>query len=133
MMKFVPASKVRELSEALFALSRPPSVRKPGEVTSAACAVRTDLKGDTWIELDDQREVYVHPVATLGEIPEILQPFIDAEEIPADTVQQLQALVDASRGTRIKVYPRFPQPFQDASLTYDQMIAAERLALPSFP
>lgn len=128
MRRFIPAAAGARLGEALQGLSRPLEVRMAGEVTTAMCAVRTDLKGDTWIELDDQREVYVNPQATLGEISQILQPFVDAGEVPPDTIMQLQALVDASRGTCIQIYPRFPQRFRDASLDYDQMIAAGRLA-----
>ena len=127
MTRYLRASRARDLSVALLALSRPPSVRQPGEVTAATCAVQEDLKGDSWLLLDDAREVYVHPEAELGEIPPILQPLIDAEFLPGNTIAVLQVALDAHRGGRLVVWDVIPAEIKTESKTKVQMIEEQRL------
>lgn len=127
MTRYVPASRAWDLSVALLALSRPHSIRLPGEVTAAAYAVVKDLKGDSWLLLDDEREVFVHPAAELGEIAPILQPLMDAGFLPANTIDLLQGALDEHRGGRLVVWSVIPAEIKAESKTKAWMIEDERL------
>lgn len=124
MTRYVLASRAWDLSVALLALSRPHSIRLPGEETAAACAVVMDLKEDSWLLLDDEREVFVHPAAELGEITPILQPLMAAEFLPANTIDLLQVALDDHRGGRLVVWSVIPDEIKA------QMIAEGRLNEP---
>ena len=94
---------------------------------------RLDTANAKWIEIDPARTVYVHPAAVLNDIADILQPFIDAGEIPADTNTQLEAYIETNRGGRIGVYAAFPQFFKDQAKTYTEMVAAGLFIPSSIP
>lgn len=130
MSDYFPATQSQALSNALLELSRPPSVRLPGEVTTALCACEEDLMGDTWVIIDRNKMVYVHPKAELGNIGKILQPFIDAGALPTDTNQVLADYVIASRGQRIRLWDVIPQLFKNQSLTREQIIEEGKLNAP---
>jgi hypothetical protein len=126
MTRYVPATKAAELSEALFALARPPAVRQAGEVTKAMCAVIQDLDGAAWILINDQKEVRVHEEAELNGIADLLRPWIGHGIEQAD-IDALEALVIASRGGRLIVYDAFPQVFKAASRTRAELVAEGKL------
>jgi hypothetical protein len=86
-----------------------------------------------WLVVDTEYEIAVHPDAELGDIASILQPWIDAGHLPADTITQLAALIESKRGQQLVVYDAFPQIFKDMSKTHEQMIAAGLLAEPNMP
>lgn len=132
MIKYVPASAAAELSAALFALSRPPVVRVPGEVTNVMCAWFDDTQGNRWILIDDLREVRVHELAELNGIADILAPFIGHGLLQAD-IDGLESLVAQSRGQRLVVYEAFPPLFKALAMTREQMIQENRLPNPTLP
>jgi hypothetical protein len=127
MKKYTPASKAQELSAALFALSRPPSIRASDEVTQFLCPVKQDLLGDWWVVLDDQRTVVVHEKADLTEITPLVQPLIAAGALAPNTLEILQGRLDAGRGAFINVFDSLPDEIKLQSLTEGMMIAAGRL------
>jgi hypothetical protein len=81
-----------------------------------------------WLVVDTDFTIRVHPDAELGDIAQILQPWIDAGHLPADTNTQLAALIESKRGQRLIVYDAFPQLFKDMAKTHEQMVAAGLLA-----
>ena len=129
MIVYVPSSVADALSSELWQLSRPPAVAA-NDTTMALFAVVTATDGTHWLVCDTSFEVPVHPDAELDGIADILQPWIDAGYLPADTNTQLAALVESQRGQRLVVYDFFPQPFKDMSMTYERMIAAGLLVEP---
>lgn len=129
MRRFVPSSAAEPLSQALWGLSRPPHVRGEDD-TQYLFGWITALDDSRWLQVDTTYEINVHPDAVLDGIADILQPWIDAGHLPADTNTELAALVESLRGKRLVVYDAFPQLFKDMSKTREQMIAAGLLAEP---
>lgn len=132
MTRFVPSAAAEPLSNALWSLSRPLAVRGPND-TQFLFGWLTDLHGTSWLMVDTEYEISVHAKAELGGIADILQPWIDAGHLPADTNTQLAALIESKRGQQLVVYDAFPQLFKDMSKTHEQMIAAGLLAEPNTP
>jgi hypothetical protein len=83
--------------------------------------------------VDTAYEIRVHPEAELGDIAQILPPWIDAGDAPADTNTQLALLIESKRGQHLVVYDAFPQLFKDMSKTHEQMTVAGLLAEPQTP
>jgi hypothetical protein len=136
MTRYIPTSSnavAVGLSSALWDLSRPTAVRAANEVTTALFGVVTCLNGSVWMQADTTFDIPVHPDVELGDIASILQPWIDAGHLPADTITQLAALIESKRGQHLVVYDAFPQLFKDMSKTHEQMIAAGLLAEPDMP
>lgn len=132
MIRYVPSSAAEPLSLALWGLSRPPALRGAQDTTHLF-AWLDDLQGNRWLQVDTAYEINVHAEAVLDGIADILQPWIDAGHLPADTNTQLAALVESLRGQRLVVYDAFPQLFKDMSKTREDMIAAGLLAEPQMP
>lgn len=129
MIRFVPSSAAEPLSQALWGLSRPPQVRGEDD-TRYLFGWITALDDSRWLLVPADYEINVHPEAELNGIADILQPWIDAEHLPANTNTELAALVESLRGKKLAVYDAFPQLFKDMSKTREQMIAAGLLANP---
>ena len=132
MTRFVPSSAAEPLSQALWSLSRPPAVRGPNDTQYLFGWVNA-LDASRWLMVDTEYEISVHAEAELGGIAVILQPWIDAGHLPADTNAQLAALIESKRGQQLVVYDAFPQLFKDMSKTHAEMIAAGLLAEPNTP
>jgi len=130
MKKYVPASRAADLSTALFALSRPVSVRIPGEVTNFLCTVTKDLKGGLWVMLDDQRQVKVHEMADLAGITPLVQPLIAAGALAVNTLEILQQRLDAVRGGWINVFDSLPDEIKAEAKELPQMIEEGKLDAP---
>lgn len=130
MTRYLPSSAATDLSAALWSLSRP--VRSEQD-TQFLFPWITALDGTQWLAVQDDYEINIHPDAELGGIATLLRPFIDAGQLPADTLDQLNALIDAKRGQRLVVWDAFPQLFKSMSKTHEQMIAAGLLAEPQTP
>lgn len=127
MIIYVPSSAAEELSRELWALSRPSTISQLGD-TEFMFGWIDDIVGQRWIEVHDDFSIIIHPDAELGGIAQILQPWIDAGDLPSDTNAQLAAFIESKRGQRLVVYDAFPQFFKDMGKTYEQMIAAGLLA-----
>jgi len=126
MRRYVPSSAAEPLSQALWGLSRPPHVRGPDD-TQYLFGWISDLNGDRWLVVDTEYEINVHPDAVLDGIADILQPWIDSEDLPPDTNTQLAALVESTRGGRLVVYEAFPQLFKDMSKSAEELQALNLL------
>jgi len=123
MIIYVPSSAAEALSRELWALSRPSTISQPGD-TEFMFGWIDDVVGQRWIEVHDDFSIIIHPDAELGGIADILQPWIDAGDLPSDTNAQLAAILDSKRGQRLVVYDAFPQLFKDMGKTYEQMVAS---------
>jgi len=127
MIIYVPSTAAEELSRALYALARPLTIHQLGD-TEFMFGWFDDINGQRWIEAHDDFSIVIHPDAELGGIAQILQPWIDAGDLPSDTNTQLAAFLDSKRGQRLVVYDAFPQFFKNMGKTYEQMVAAGLLA-----
>ena len=127
MTRYIPASAASALSAALWALARPGN---SGESTQFLFATASATNGSDWLVVLDDYDIPIHPQAELGGIAAILQPFIAAKQLPADTLDNLTVLIEANRGKRLAVWDSFPQLFKDMSKTREEMIAAGLLAEP---
>ena len=132
MIRFVPSSAAEPLSQALWGLSRPPQVRGEND-TQYLFGWITALDGTRWLMVPTDYTINVHAEAELNGIADILQPWIDAGHLPANTNTQLAALITENRGGRLVVYDAVPQLFKDMSKTREEMIAAGLLAEPGTP
>lgn len=126
MIRFVPSSVADDLSQKLWCLVS----NDPNATTRRMFHVVTDLHGSDWLIVDTSYAANAHQEAVLDGIADILQPWIDAGHLPADTNTELAALVESLRGQRFVVYDAFPQLFKDMSKTRQEMIAAGLLAEP---
>lgn len=127
MRRYIPISSVETcdaLSAALWALSRPASVRDDADGTTRLFGQRTMADGSVWLCVDTEFEIPVHAEAELGGIAGILQPWIDDGLLPADTITQLEDLIESKKGDRLVVYDVFPQLFKDQSKTQTELESA---------
>jgi len=129
MIRYIPAAAAEPLSLALWGLTRPPEVRG-GNDTQYLFPWITALDGSLWLAVETEYSILVHADAVLDGIADILQPFIDAGQLPADTNDNLASYIAANRGQVITVYSAFPQLFKDQSLDLAGMIAAGKLSEP---
>ncbi len=129
MIRYIPSSAADALSRMLWTLADP----QPTRGTTAMFPTVRALDDSLWLQVETTFSVPVHPDAVLDGIADILQPWIDAEHLPADTNTQLAALVESLRGQRLTVYDAFPQLFKDMSKTHEEMITAGLLAAPQTP
>lgn len=111
MIVYIPAPSAQPLSDALWGLARPPDVRGAKDTKYLFPWVNA-LDGSLWLMVDTEYEFNVHAEAVLDGIADILQPFIDAGQLPADTNTVLAALVESKRGRRLAVYEAFPPIFK---------------------
>jgi hypothetical protein len=123
MILYTPSSVAESLSSALWALARPLALQS-GNRTKYLFGWIVATDGTTWLEVDTEFQIRIHADAELGAIADILQPWIDAGDLPIDTNAQLAALLDSKRGKRLVVYDAFPQFFKNMSKTYEQMVTA---------
>lgn len=129
MILYIPASEAPLITVALWHLAKPAALRTPQD-TSAMFSVKEALDKSQWLEVETTFEIALHPQAELGEIVEILQPYEGNGSLPAGTVAELTAYIEANRGRRITVYDAFPNYFKGVAQTEEQMIAAALLADP---
>lgn len=123
-IRYIPTSNETvtvALSEALWNLSRPVNVQG-SDTTAQMFGTMIDTQGDSWLEALEEFEIPVHPDAEIDSIAAILQPWIDSGDIPADTNENLAALIEASKGKQLIVYDAFPQFFKDQSKSQDDLI-----------
>jgi hypothetical protein len=118
---YVPSSAAKELSEALWELSRPASLQNSGDTTQMFSWV-DDVHGNRWIEIYDDFSIIIHPNAELGSIADILQPWIDSGKLPPDTNTNLADLIESKRSQRFVIYDAFPDVFKDMSKTHEKMV-----------
>jgi hypothetical protein len=127
MIVYTPSAAAETLTQLLWTLTDP----DPTRGTAAMFPVITALDGSKWLQVNTEFSVPVHPDAILDGIADILQPWIDGGQLPADTNEVLAALVEAKRGQRLVVWEAFPNLFQSLSKTYSQMIDAGLLSEPA--
>lgn len=126
MIVYIPSSAAEDLSNALWGLTRPTSVRAEAD-TQYLFPWRDDLLGTRQIIVDTEFRILVHPDADYTPIGTILQPWIDSGHLPPNTNATLSAFIDSKRGQQIVVYDAFPAFFKSLALTQDQMIATGRM------
>jgi len=125
MIRFILTSGANvadSLSNALWSLSRPESVRSEKD-TQRMFAPVTCLNGSVWLQVDTLFSIPIHPLAELGDIAGIMQPWIDVGALPKDENEKLAAMIEGARGSRLNVYDSFPQLFRDQSKTRAELLA----------
>ena len=129
-IRYIPSSVADQLSNALWRLSDPNCDEK---ATQYLFGWITDNNGAGWLEASTDAVIKVDPAAPLGEITTLLQPWIDNQILPADTLTILaQTVADhAASGEPLNVYNTFPQYFKDASKDRVTMIAEGLIDDPS--
>lgn len=80
-----------------------------------------------WLVVDTEFTINIHPEATITEVAEILQPWVSAGHLPANTIPDLTALVEANRGLPMVVWDAFPPFFKDNSKSEQEMKDSEWL------
>lgn len=122
-MIYIPTSGdnvARALSNALWGLTRPVDARRD-DVTQELFDHLEMSDGSVWLAVDPDFTIAVHAQAELDGIAGILQPYIDAEELPTDTNENLAAFIESKRGSLLAVYEAIPQFFKDLGKTQTQL------------
>lgn len=125
MTVYVPTSGANvaaKLTMALWSLSRPPSARSASEVTDALFACIECLDHSVWLEVITDFEIPVHHAAELDGIADVLQPLVNAGDIPASVIDDLRATVIRLRGQRLVVWDAFPLFFQQQAKSHDDLV-----------
>lgn len=129
---FIPSTVAQTLSQCLWGLARPPHIGQ-GATTQQMFGFVTGTNGVQYICVNPTYSIRVHAEAVLDGIADILQPWIEAGDLPADTNDNLSALVESLRGQRLTVYDAFPPLFKSMAKTRAQMIADGLLPSPPTP
>lgn len=134
MIQYIPTSGAdvcERLSRALWQLSRP--VASSNDVTQRMFGSLTTANGSVWLAVDTEFSIAVHTDAELGDIAEILQPWIDAGALPANANEQLADLIGVAKGHRLLVWDAFPDLFKQQSRTSAELRALGLRNEPSMP
>lgn len=126
MTRYIPATAAEPLSAALWRLSDPHGVGQTHELFGWL----DGLQGTRWLVADTTFTIAVHPYAELDGIADILQPWITQGFLPANTNENLAALIASKRGDQLVVYDAFPQLFKDMSKSHAEMIELGHLPTP---
>lgn len=124
MIRYVPTSSAAfgPLTQALWELSRPESVRAADEVTDEMFGSVTMSDGSVWLEVDTDLDIPVHPDAILDGIADVMLPWIERGQLPANTNTELAAFVQSRRGLRMNPYEDgFPPLFKSLSKTREEL------------
>lgn len=114
------AAVADKLTAALWGLAVPPGAER---TTKGMFGYLTDLSNQKWLAVPDDFSIPVHAEAELDGIADVLQPWIDANQIPADTNEVLTALIESKRGQRLIIWDAFPDFFRFAAKTHEELIA----------
>jgi len=139
MTHYVPASTETNallLSEALFALAVPRHLQ-PSDGKQDAFEVITALNGSPWLVVPDEFTLVMHPQAEINGLADVLQPYESQGYIPAGTIAELDAWIEATRVLPTVAertfcpWDKFPAFFKGLSKSWQQMIDAGLLASPA--
>ncbi len=126
MIVYIPTSSAaiaQSLSTALWQLSQPPRAQA-GRATKDLFLCLQTKDGSSWLVVDTELSVTIHPEAELGEIVTVLEPWIFEELLPANTLSELAKLVNSSKGSMLNLWSAFPELFKAQARTKEQLIAA---------
>ncbi len=126
MTRYVPSSVAPVLSEAMWRLSVPALATRS---TRYLFAWITSLDGSQWLIVDPEQVINVHAEAELGEIAEILAPWV-GHGITQGDIDDLAGVVESHRGGTMAPWEFFPPMFKDLSKSHEEMIAAGLLVEP---
>lgn len=141
MKLFVPGADALAMSMALYELHRPLSIRDPQDGTTALFSTVEAADKSLWLVVDTELTIRVHPLASFEAVAAFLQSYEDSGALPAGTLEELSAYVEANRGQKLVVYEAFPALFKLADTdnptglgrTFEQMIQEKRLPNPTLP
>lgn len=125
MIRYVPTSNAmvcEALTEALWGLARPPALRSAKDTQKMFRSI-TCTNGSVWLQVDTEFDISVHPDAELNRLADILQPWINSGELPADTNDVLSAFIESKRGVRMIPWEAFPTLFKTLSKTREQLVS----------
>jgi len=130
---YVPTSGITAadtLSNGLWSLARPGAERAADDTQQMFSTIRT-LDDKTWLQVLKDFAIDVCPTAELGDIATVLQPWVDAGNIPSSVIDDLRATVISLRGQRLVVWDAFPLFFQQQAKSHDDLVQMNLLrALP---
>lgn len=117
MLRYVPTSSTaaEPLTQALWRLTNPAPAS--GETVAMFAIVQRESDGSLWLEVDTEFTIPVHADAVLDGLADILQPWIDAGNLPPTTNSSLEAFIYSKRGGAMTPWEAFPQLFHDLSKT----------------
>jgi hypothetical protein len=123
MILYIPSIMAASLIEKLESLAGSRWLHRSAEEPPLHEVV-TDLHGDCWLELDTAASMTLSPTADLGGVARLMQPWLADGLMPADTLTNLLALLEARRGEFLFVHEALPQVFKDLAKTRQQMMDA---------
>lgn len=132
MIRYIKSSKADQLSNALWSLVRPDSIREDQD-TQYLFGWITDTNGDGWLEAETDYTIRIHAEANLNKIATLMQPWVDEEILSSDDLIGLSDAVASHKasGEPLNVYDSFPQFFKDASKDRATMLSEGLISAPS--
>lgn len=139
MTHYVPASTETNallLSEALFALAVPRHLQ-PSDGKQDAFEVIEALNGSPWLVVPDEFTLVMHPQAEINGPADVLQPYESQGYIPAGTLAELDAWIEATRVLPTVAertfcpWDKFPAFFKGLSKSWQGMVDAGLLTAPN--
>lgn len=116
------------LSERIWNLGLPPSVRPPENATTKYSEqavhpggpIHPELEGEVRLAMFDT-PFYVHPDADEHELDPLIQPFVDAGLVPEQDLIDVQNVIVNNRGSHINILDIIPDYWELDALTNQQM------------
>lgn len=132
MIRYIKSSKADQLSNALWSLVRPDSIRE-NQDTLYLFGWITDANGEGWLEAETDYTVRIHPDANLDKLIALIHPWINEGILTTDDLTGLRDTVANHKVSEepLNVYGAFPQYFKDASKDRVTMIAEGLIDDPS--
>ncbi len=135
MIRYVPTSGAivcEALTEALWNLARPAAMRTEKDTRRMFASI-TCTNGSVWLAVNTTFSISVHPEAELNGLADILQPWIESGELPANTNEVLSDFIESKRGGRMITWEAFPDLFKTLSKTREQLVSLGLLNDPTTP
>lgn len=117
------AENAADVSERIFACSRPVHVRSSEDVSNAYSETITHPSGTAWVlPVEENTTLYIHLEVDEHTFDALLQPFIDQCVVTDAERTALQDALDGARGGRLNVYAEFPAYWRNAAMTYEDLV-----------
>lgn len=132
MIRYIKSSKADQLSNALWSLVRPDSIRE-NQDTLYLFGWITDANGEGWLEAETDYTVRIHPDANLDKLIALIHPWINEGILTTDDLTGLRDTVANHKVSEepLNVYGAFPQYFKDASKDRATMISEGLISAPN--
>lgn len=128
-MMFIPTLNLdiaKEVSGAIFSLTRPQSVKSPDDVTQYELSVYAHpVNGQGLIQFPDDYKVYIYPDIVAAErLQSVLSSFVSAQVLSLESANAVVSFAEAHLGRVVDITEVIPPEFLAWSMTEDEARSA---------